>query len=275
MPANPRVRGNNVQGTVSDNPLTAGATTLNSAGLANLPAVATQHAVIVLDPLRSAGAPEIVVVTAHTGAATSATVTRGAYGTTARSHASGTLWVHAPITEDFLAIVTSGTRPSDPYRGQLIFETDTDKVYGWSIADAWQQVVDLGAWDAYTPTNTNVTLGNGTQTALWTRMGRLVVVRYHLLWGSTTAFGGTVELGLPVAAVSSITQAGPANLIDAGTRFYLGQVLPGRDAAGTNANKALVVHSESGNNGRVDATNPFTWTTNDLLVATFAYEAAA
>lgn len=93
-----RIRSNNVFGTTTDNPLTAGATTMNSAGLANLAAVTGSNtAIITLDPGRVAGAPEIVIVTAHTGSATSATITRGAFGTTARQHASGTAWEHAPI----------------------------------------------------------------------------------------------------------------------------------------------------------------------------------
>lgn len=122
-----RIRDNNVQGTTTNNPLTAGGTTLNSAGLANLSAVSSNHAVIVLDPLRAAGAPEIVIVTAHTGAATSATITRGAYGTSARQHAAGTLWVHAAVDQDYIDILTASTRPSDQYEGQLIYETDTDR----------------------------------------------------------------------------------------------------------------------------------------------------
>lgn len=141
MPANPRVRTNNVFGTTTDNPLTNVATTMNSAGLANLAAIATQHAVITLDPLRVSGAPEYVIVTAHTGSATSATITRGAYGSTARQHPLGTLWTHAPLTEDFILICTSATRPSDPYEGQGIYETDTNKLAfytgtDWAYRDA-------------------------------------------------------------------------------------------------------------------------------------------
>lgn len=139
MPAGPRVRTNNVFGITTDNPLTAGATSFNSAGLANLAVVASAHAIITLDPLRQFGAPEIIVVTVHTAAATVATITRGAYGTTARSHPQGTTWVHAPVTEDVISIVTSGTRPSDPYRGESIFETDTNRYVGRSTADVWQQ----------------------------------------------------------------------------------------------------------------------------------------
>lgn len=136
-----RLYDNNVQGTTTDNPLTNVATTLNSAGLANLSAVSSNHAVIVLDPLRTAGAPEIVIVTAHTGAATSATISRGAYGTAARQHASGTLWVHPVTKDDLIQVLTSSTRPSDQYEGQLIYETDTNRLalFGgtdWAYVDA-------------------------------------------------------------------------------------------------------------------------------------------
>lgn len=90
-----RLRSNNVFGTITNNPLAIGGATLNSAGLANLVAVAgADRAAITLDPNRVNGAPEIVWVTAHTGAATSATILRAQEGTSAREHPSGTFWVH-------------------------------------------------------------------------------------------------------------------------------------------------------------------------------------
>lgn len=145
MPINSRIRDNSVFGATSDNPLAIGATSFNSLGLANLSAVSSKHAIVTLDPLRQYGDPEIAVVTAHTSSATIASITRGAYGTTARAHPQNTLWVHAPINQDFISIVTSGTRPADPYEGQFIFETDTNKLYGyggvdWAPRDAGGQI---------------------------------------------------------------------------------------------------------------------------------------
>ena len=91
-----------LSGTITDNPLTSGATTINSAGLASLPAISSPDiAVLVLDPTGSAGAPEVVYVTAHTGSATSATISRGQEGSSARQHASGVAWVHGPTLYDF------------------------------------------------------------------------------------------------------------------------------------------------------------------------------
>jgi len=91
-----------LSGTITDNPLTNVATTLNSAALASLPAIASPDiAVLVLDPTGSAGAPEVVYVTAHTGSATSATISRAKEGSAARQHASGIAWVHGPTLYDF------------------------------------------------------------------------------------------------------------------------------------------------------------------------------
>lgn len=101
-----RIRQNFASGTITDNPLTNVATTINSAAFASLPAVtATGHMAIVLDPLASAGAPEIVYITAHTAAATSATVVRGQEGTAARQHASGIPWRHAALVSDYDAVL--------------------------------------------------------------------------------------------------------------------------------------------------------------------------
>lgn len=128
-----RLRSNNVQGTITDNPLTVGATTINSAGLADLPVVdATNHLILILDPLETGGPAEIVRVTAHTNLATSVTVVRGVEGSTARSHIFGMTWFHGPIASDinFTDVgTTSAIRPASPVNGQLIYETDTGR---WS-----------------------------------------------------------------------------------------------------------------------------------------------
>lgn len=86
-----------------DASLTDVATTISSPALAALRAVASPDTMmIVLDPDGvGGGEPEVVEVTAHTAGATTATVTRGAEGTTARAHPSShTEWVHSMTKED-------------------------------------------------------------------------------------------------------------------------------------------------------------------------------
>lgn len=124
LPGN-RIRNNGITGTTTNDPLTNGAATLESANLAKLGVVSGDHAIITLDPLREVGEPEIVMVTAHTASSTSATIQRGMYGTTARQHPVNTLWVHAATTDDFSLLATVATRPTDVWKGQTIFESDT------------------------------------------------------------------------------------------------------------------------------------------------------
>lgn len=140
MPNGPRIRANNVYGVISDNPLTPASTTYNSMSLPLLPVVSSAHAVVVFDPKRVYGDPEIVVVTVHTVGSTVATILRGQYGTSQREHPQGTAWAHVPVDEDWTEILTSSTHPLDPYRGQTIFEYDTNRYIGRSIFDAWQQM---------------------------------------------------------------------------------------------------------------------------------------
>lgn len=166
LPGN-RIRKNGVFGTTTDNPLTLGAVTYNSAELATLPVVSGNHAIVTLDPLKQFGDPEIVMVTAHTAAATVATITRGMFGTVARAHPQGTLWVHAATQDDFVEDLTSGTRPSDQYRGQRIYESDTNRYIGYSSANTWQQeglFFDPPACQAFH--NTTQTALTGTVTTL-------------------------------------------------------------------------------------------------------------
>lgn len=91
-------------GLVENNPLAAAATSLTSAGLAALPAVgATEHVVIVFDPDGTTGVPFAKRVTAHTAAATTATIEAAAIIGTAREIAQDTPWVHSVVAEDMTA----------------------------------------------------------------------------------------------------------------------------------------------------------------------------
>lgn len=69
-----------------------------SAGAANFPAVASPDvAYITLDPDGINGAPEIVMVTAHTAAATTFTFTGAQFGTVGRIHLVDETWVCGPL----------------------------------------------------------------------------------------------------------------------------------------------------------------------------------
>jgi hypothetical protein len=97
-----RVRSAFLGGLIEDNPLSSSATTLTSAGLASAPVIgSTQHMAIVLDPDGFSGSPEVVYITAHSAAASTATIVRGQEGSTARAHDRDTPWVHSVTVKDF------------------------------------------------------------------------------------------------------------------------------------------------------------------------------
>lgn len=120
--------------------MASGVTTMNSAGLADLPAIgATEHAAITFWTTDANGRvtkKEIAYVTAHTAAATSATIVRGKDGTTAQNWLTGDKWALSPVTYDEPVICTSATRPAAPYTPMMIYETDNAQFMNWNGA-AW------------------------------------------------------------------------------------------------------------------------------------------
>lgn len=253
-----------------------GAGTFNSAALASFPAIgATQHAIIVLDPTASAGAPEIAIITAHTGAATSATITRGAEVTSPRQHLSGTTWRHINSYYDYLQIVANAAAlpATNIYQGMLAYQQDLDKYVGRSSAGIWQDLVAMGAWTTWSPTLTNLSLGNGTLIAKYWRSGRTVGVRLRFTLGSTSTVGTQPTFSLPVNGAADYVSEwviGNATLIDNGVKAWSGYVQM------TGANSALIRADDgAGAFTTVTATVPFTWATGDYFMLTATYEAAA
>ena len=66
-------------------------------------------AVLVLDPMGSAGNPEVVYLTAHTSTQTTGTIARAQEGSTARQHLTGIPWVHGETILDFGTPVSTTT----------------------------------------------------------------------------------------------------------------------------------------------------------------------
>ena len=146
---------NFLAGTITDNPLSAGATTVNSTNFANLPVVTGGDIMyLVLDPEAGAGAPEVVTVTAHSSSATSVTATRGAQGSSARSHASGTVWRAAFTKADadqLAAIIADGAIDTANLAAGAVTTAkidtgavDTDQLAADSVTTA---KIDTGAVD--------------------------------------------------------------------------------------------------------------------------------
>lgn len=132
-------------------------------------------------------------------------------------------------------------------------------------------------WQSWTPTYSNLTVGNGTTGyAKYTQIGKTVHCRIKFQLGSTSSVTGNIGFSLPVTANSDYTDNTPidgrAIISDSGVGFYPAQVL---FASTTTAKvNAIGAGGTYADNQATSSTVPMTWTTNDSFLAAFSYEAA-
>lgn len=171
-----------------------------------------------------------------------------------------------------VAVCLSTTRPTTPYQGQEIFETDTNLLKVWSGA-AWEDVVLTGAWATWTPTWTNLTVGNGTTIAKYQKTGRVVTFRIKFTLGSTSTVGTSPVYTLPVTAAADYIAEWPigkAVLTDSGVKSYNGDVQIQTTTQGN-----VRYDDGAGSWSNVSATVPFTWGTGDYIQLSGFYESAS
>lgn len=130
------------------------------------------------------------------------------------------------------------------------------------------------AWTSYTPALTNITIGNGTRTFAWSRVGKTIYVRGRFAAGGTTSYSaGTLGIAAPTTPHSD----------------YLGAVDHAVGSAiikPTTLQSATVVFATTaggvfnffvdnvGSGGLVTNTNPGVFATASIITFTATYEAA-
>lgn len=148
-----------------------------------------------------------------------------------------------------------------------------------TLGDAIDASVGTGllAWTSWAPTLGGGWLnGNGTWTAHYAKIGKIVHVRGTFTVGSTTTKGTGLSITVPVTATSNAVNAftpvplGYANAGGSNTNLLFGYLnnttsftLFALGTAGTYANRA-----------NITSTVPATWATGDQITFAFTYEAA-
>lgn len=136
------------------------------------------------------------------------------------------------------------------------------------------------AWDSWTPSWTNVTVGNGVLTyAKYKQVGKTVHWRLKFVWGSTTSASGAQIFSLPVTANSEevsnatgINMRGSGTLLDAGVNNY--DVNCSIFSSTTAKIYSQVASGGNTNPSDVTGTAPFTFANGDSVVLAGSYEAA-
>lgn len=156
------------------------------------------------------------------------------------------------------------TSPTD---GMLTFQTADD---AFTIRDGgtWR-TIDV-TWKDYTPSFANFTLGNGTVTGKYFRIGRLVHFIVQVTLGSTSSVSATggIQASLPVAYASTARFHGTARMSVGST--FMGTLI------GSSGNAVLYVNNVSGTYETVTLTTnaiPGAWTTGHTFLMQGTYEA--
>ena len=182
--------------------------------------------------------------------------------------------------------------PSSPTNGQ----TYENFVYDSSIT-AWRnqgspsglagQVVALGnrttsleaydasieaGWTAYTPTFYNATIGNGTVSFYYKKIGKTVFIKGRFSLGSTSNIGTLLDWSLPFTVASNTLGLPTWGL----ATYYNGAIFMGSNVyiGGNIVMRSIrfIVNGSNISNGEVTPTNPFTWSAGCHFDTEFSYE---
>lgn len=136
-------------------------------------------------------------------------------------------------------------------------------------------------WDTWSPTFTNLTVGNGTVVAKYITIGKFVFFYISVTFGSTSSMSAAPYFTLPVnASADYVTSGGKVRLFNCqlsedGASDYGGYGL--LDGSPGTHTCEFVVYLASGTylaGAQVNSTVPFTWGTNDRLQITGWYQKA-
>lgn len=131
-----------------------------------------------------------------------------------------------------------------------------------------------GAWTSWTPTWTNLTIGNATVDAKYARASRLIHWKLKMTFGSTTSVSGAIRFSLPVAAATGIefdmtygilTQSAASRHI--GVMTFVSTTVAQLTSINTTGGIAVLINTS--------ATSPFTWASGDIVSFKGFYESAS
>lgn len=169
----------------------------------------------------------------------------------------------------------SGFMPLYAAAGMSLWQPDTGKMKVFSNANAWEDFVKPGAWTTYTPvwtsSGTAPTLGNGTLTGRYSKIGRQVTAQIIWTSQSTTLYGtGTYTWSLPFLSATTVECAAGSFL---GT--CAGAIITGvTDILNDGLSQKGFCWAQATSGNQVANNSPGTFVSGDTMRMLFTYESA-
>lgn len=144
---------------------------------------------------------------------------------------------------------------------------------GSNLTDiATRSATDLtAAWSSWTPTITNLTIGDGVIVGRTLQIGKLVFYDLRVTWGSTTSASGTQIVPAPAQAATGVDPGhiGSGMAFDTSSGFYYRLITTFRADVSN-----IQILGADGGSTFVNATSPFAWANGDILAISGFYPAA-
>lgn len=179
------------------------------------------------------------------------------------------------MNQTVMVFTNAAARNADltsPTEGMTVYLTASDH---YQIYNGTDWVTFDIAWNAYTPTFTNLTLGTGgTTSTYYARIGKTVIVQGYITFGTSPTVGA-IRISLPVDVASSNRNIGNGQVYmrdSVAARGYIGFAQLAGSAPSyftIQASRADATYAYYTNQS---ATIPHTWTSNDYLSFTIIYQ---
>jgi hypothetical protein len=131
-----------------------------------------------------------------------------------------------------------------------------------------------GTWTSFTPSWGGITIGNGTNTGNYFKVGKLVTMEAKFVFGSTSAITGGITLNPISGTEINFATQGVAYILDSGIGTYAALVW---SVGGSGSSFEIrVFNSASTYLGitPISSTVPMTWATGDEIRVFISYEEA-
>jgi hypothetical protein len=97
---------------------------------------------------------------------------------------------------------------TSPVEGMMTWLEDVNRYESYN-GTSWVNLISPGSWVSYTPTFTNITVGNGTMSAKYAIIGKTMHLSFFLQLGTTSSIGTQPKVGLPSGITSVANNFNP------------------------------------------------------------------